>query len=416
MADELSLAPLISKRHTGEPDRFAGYARYNFIGGHNDPEHIPIDALVRCATTSLSREGRRLAMYNLGLGPQGYPPLREFVAGKLCSHRGATVDASQVMITSGSGQGITLVCRTLLDPGDVILCEEFSYSGAINTFKKFDVDIVGVALDDKGILPSDLKSKLAQLKREGRKPKFLYTIPTVQNPTGSILPAERRETIVEICRVAGIAIFEDECYADLVFEPHSTKSLLAYAPDVVIHIGSFSKNLSPALRLGYAIAPLPILERMVSLKDDGGTGALDQIVTAEFFSEHFNAHIGELSQTLQKKRDVMVDALTREFGTSIEIDVPAGGIFVWARLPPATDVRKLLKPMSAAGVSFNAGPEWACSPEDGANKFRLCFALPNEEDIRDGVAVFAKVCFDTFGFPSHGDNKARRSLTEEASQ
>ncbi len=264
--------------------RWAGFPKYNFIGSHNDPTQIPADALGAAAQAVLRREGASLAMYNLGQGSQGYRGLRSFVADKLTRHRGIAAGADDVLITSGSGQGIDLVSRLLLERGDTVVVEAFSYGGAISKFRKGGMNIVAARLDDQGLDTDALAGQLAELKNRGITPKFVYTIPTIQNPTGSILSLERRHRLIALSRQYGVPIFEDECYADLIWSGDAPPALYSLDPAQVIHIGSFSKSLAPALRVGYAVAGWPILARMIACKADGGTGALDQMVIAEYFS------------------------------------------------------------------------------------------------------------------------------------
>ncbi len=391
----------------GLPDptpRFGGFPKFNFIGGHNDTTQIPTAELGQAAVSVLAREGSKLAMYNLGEGPQGYPGLRDFVADKLTRHRGMKVTRDDVLITSGSGQGIDLVSRLMLEKGDTVLVEEFSYGGAIGKFKKSGMDVVGMPLDDHGIRIDALATLLDKLKAAGKKPKFIYTIPTIQNPTGSILPLDRRHALLKLAKQHGIPIFEDECYADLIWAGSAPQSLYSLDPAQVIHIGSFSKSLAPALRVGYAVADWQVLSRMVSCKADGGTGALDQMVIAEYFSHHFDAHIERLSKVLGDKLDTMVEAVEREFGSSVQAMRPEGGIFLWLKLPDGVDVTKLVKPAAERGIVFNPGPEWACDPDAAKPYLRLCFALPSKENIREGVAALAKVCHEQTGIPEQSAN------------
>ena len=385
--------------------RFAGLPRYNFIGGHNDPTLIPLDGLIAAATAVLRREGSALAIYNMAQGPQGYRALRSFVAGKLSDRRGVPATAEDVLITSGSGQGIDIVNRLLVGPGDTVLIEEFSYAGAINRARQSGARVIPLPLDAEGIRPDAAAAILADLAARGITPKYIYTIPTIQNPTGSILPLERRHALIALSARYGVPIFEDECYADLLWhDVDAPPALRALAPAQVIHIGSFSKSLAPALRLGYAAADWPVLARMIAAKNDGGTGAIDQMVAAEYFTHHFAAHIDRLSAGLEAKQAVMQEALAREFGTAIETWQPRGGIFVWMKLPATVDVRTLLAPALAAGVAFNPGPEWAVDAEAAKSHLRLCFALPTGEEIRAGVAAFARVCHAVTGIPVHSAN------------
>jgi len=395
----------------GLPDpapRWAPFPKYYFIGGNNDPEQIPIEGLIEAAASVLRREGSKLAIYNLGLGPLGYPGLRQFVADKAKRQRGIAAPIEDILITTGSGQGIDMISRLLVNPGDTVLTEEYCYQGALNRFRKLGAKLVGMKLDADGIVIDALADQLAGLKAQGVTPKFVYTIPTVQNPTASILPLDRRHALIALAREYNFAIFEDECYADLLWEGiEAPPALYALDPGCVIHLGSFSKSLAPALRLGYVIAEWQIMSRLLPLKGDSGTGALDQMVVAEYFSHHFDDHLSHLNGVLSGKLQAMTEAVEKEFGASAEWWAPKGGIFLWLKLPAEVDVRRLIKPAADAGIVFNAGPEWAVSADNSSNCLRLCFAMPSKQTIRDGVAELARVCYEQTGIPLRGGNLVR---------
>ncbi len=388
--------------------RWAPFPKYYFVGGNNDPEQIPIEGLIEACASVLRRDGDKLAIYNLGLGPQGYPGLRQFVADKCKRVRGIDAPISDIMITTGSGQGIDMISKLLIDPGDTILVEEYCYQGAMNRFRKIGAKLAAMKLDADGIVIEALAQQLADLKAKGITPKFIYTIPTIQNPTASILPLDRRLALIWLAREYNVAIFEDECYADLLWDGiEAPPALYALDPGCVIHLGSFSKSLAPALRLGYIIAPWNIMSRLLPLKGDSGTGALDQMVVAEYFSRNFDRHLAHLNGVLKEKLDTMTEAVAREFGASAECWAPKGGIFLWIKLPDSVDVRTLVKPAAAAGIVFNPGPEWAVSADNSSNCLRLCFAMPSRETIREGVKELARVCYEQTGIPVRSGNVAR---------
>jgi len=392
--------------------RWTGFPKYNFIGGHNDPARIPAAALAEAATAVLRRRGADLALYNFD-GPQGYLGLRQLVVDKLAQRPAIKCTTDDVLITSGSGQAIDLVNGLLLERGDTVILEEFTYGGALTKLKRLGVNVVGAPLDDEGLTIDGLDRIIEDLGRTGIRPKYVYTIPTVQNPTGSILPSQRRETLLALTRKHGVPVFEDECYADLTWDGAGPPSLYAMDPQQVIHIGSFSKTLAPSLRLGYVVAVPEVMSRLVACKReaDSGTGALDQMVVAEYFSQNFAEHVGGLTQILHDKLDTMVEAVEREFGTTVEkMWRPKGGIFLWLKLPDRIDVTKLVAPAAKAGVVFNPGPEWSCNPGGSTSHLRLCFALPSKDDIRAGVAAFARVCFEETGIPERSAN-IRRAAT-----
>jgi 2-aminoadipate transaminase len=395
----------------GLPDpapKWAPFPPYYFVGGNNDPTEIPIEGLIDAAASVLRREGSKLAIYNLGLGPQGYPGLRQFVADRCKRHRGMNVGVDDVTIVTGSGQGIDMISKLLINPGDTVLCEEFCYQGALRRFRQLGAKIEAMKLDDDGIVIDALAAQLAALKAKGVTPKFIYTIPTIQNPTASILPLDRRHALLNLAHEYNVAIFEDECYADLLWQGvEAPPALYALDPGCVIHLGSFSKSLAPALRLGYLVADWELMRRLLPLKGDSGTGALDQMIVAEYFSQHFVTHVNHLNGVLHDKLKTMVEAVEREFGATAECWKPKGGIFLWIKLPDQVDTRKLLKPAADAGIIFNEGPAWAVSADNSTSHLRLCFAMPDKKTIRDGVAAFAQVCYEQTGIPVRSGNVQR---------
>jgi 2-aminoadipate transaminase len=322
--------------------------------------------------------------------------------------RGIRVPIEDILITTGSGQGLDMISKLFVNPGDTVLTEEYCYQGALNRFRALGANLLGMKLDADGIVIDALARQLADLKARGITPKFIYTIPTIQNPTASILPLDRRLALSKLAREYNVAIFEDECYADLLWEGvEAPPALYALDPGCVIHIGSFSKSLAPALRLGYVIAEWDIMSRLLPLKGDSGTGALDQMIVAEYFLKNFEEHVRRLNGVLRAKLDTMTEAVAQEFGSAAECWVPKGGIFLWIKLPAGIDVRKLVKPAAEAGIVFNPGPEWAVSADNSSNCLRLCFAMPSRQIIRDGVAELARVCYEQTGIPLRSGNVSR---------
>jgi len=387
--------------------RFAGLPKYNFVYGHNDPTQVPAEALAAAAASVLRDNGRLLGMYNLGQAPQGHDRLRAFIAAKLARRSGITCAADDVLVTSGSLQAMDLVNNLLVAAGDTVILEEFTYGGAIGKVQKLGAKVIGAPLDDGGIRIDALRAILEDLARQGVKPKYIYTIPTVQNPTGSIMDLDRRHQLIALSREFGVPIFEDECYADLVWAGERPPALYALDPSRVIHVGSFSKSLAPALRVGYIVADWQVLSRILATKTDAGSGALEQMVVAEYVEAHFDSHVAELTGALRLKLDTLIDALGQEFGTSAELFVPQGGIFLWLKLPDHVDVRSFAQKALDGGLAFNPGPDWACDGEAAKSHMRLCFALPTVETIRAGVAELARVCFEQTGVPERGVNKRR---------
>ncbi len=388
--------------------KYNGRPKYNFVGGHNDSASMPIDDLIAAASKVLKREGATLATYGLDSGPQGYRPLREFLVKKLAKDAGITCTADEILITGGSQQGLELINSLLLEKGDTIIVEEASYGGFLSRVKRFGVNMIPLPLDKMGLDIEAVGRVLADLKGKGIRPKYLYAIPTVQNPTASIMPLERRQALIKLCESYGVPILEDECYSDLVWDGKRPQAMRGITgDDRVIHVGSFSKSIAPALRLGYVVAGWPVMSRLLSLKTDSGTGAIDQMVIAEYCEAHFDTHVASLRKTLKRKLGVLTEAVSANFGTAAEFDVPVGGIFLWIKLPDSVDTLKLFQAASKEGVSINPGAEWSVDAEHGRTRLRLCFANPTEQVIRDGVAKLAEICNREFGVPTRIANVGR---------
>ena len=410
MTAPFDFAPLLAPNNPAPAVKFNGFPKYNFIGGHNDAKYVPIDALIEAATTVLKREGASLATYGLNSGPQGYRPLREFLAKKLKGHAGIDCTTDEILMISGSTQALDLVNALLVSRGDTVMIEQETYGSAINRLVRMGVNVIGIPLDDEGLKIDFVRDKLAELKKQGITPKYIYTIPTVQNPTGGIMGEARRAELLALARQYGVMIFEDECYSDLIWSGKRPPSLYAMVKgEGVIHIGSFSKSIAPALRVGYIVAKWEILSRILALKLDAGSGALEQMVLAEFCTKHFATHVPKLNKALHAKLQVLREALAEQFGTAAEFGDPPGGIYLWIKLPEVVDTQKLAQAALAAGVALNPGPEWSVNKPYARNRLRLCFANPDAETIKQGVAVLAEVCRKEFGVPLRSANidKAR---------
>src|SRR6266700_5053685 len=388
--------------------KWTGAARYNFIGGNNDPAQVPVDALVAAATAVLTREGSTLASYGMKSGPQGYRPLREFIATKLKRDAAMTCTPDDILVVSGSLQALDLINGVLLARGDTVIIEQDCYQGTINRLKRLGIHAIGIPLDRDGMRIDALAQELATLKRRNIKPKYVYTIPTVQNPTGTIMPEERRRALIKLATEYGVPIFEDDCYADLIWDGQRPPAIHAMSESSnVIHVGSFSKSIAPALRVGYIVAPWQILSRALALKTDGGTGALEQMVLAEFCAPQFTTHVPRLRRVLRTKLETLMESLNEHFGTAAEFDDPKGGIFLWVKLPDNVDTLKLYQPALKAGVAINPGPEWSVNKDHSKSRMRLCFASPTHDEIRQGIAALADVCHREFGVPTRISNVKR---------
>ncbi len=367
--------------------------RYSFVGGHNDAANVPFGGLAEAAVSVLRREGPSLATYNLGGGPQGYDPLREFICHKLGTRAHMACDPGQVLVTSGSLQALDLVNAVFLEPGDTVIVEQATYGGMISRLARAGVEVLGAELDADGIRIDALSDQLDALAARGKRPKYVYTIPTVQNPTGSVLPLERRHQLLDLARRHGFLIFEDDCYADLLWSGDRPPTIRSLDGDggQVVYCGSFSKSIAPALRVGYIVADWPVLSRMLALKTDAGSGALEQMVLAEYASSHFTEHVEQLKAVLRGKCEAMMTAVDASFGPAATYVAPKGGIFLWLAFGDGVDTGALAGPAAAEGIEFNPGAGWSADPAWGRTRLRLCFGHPDHDTIRAGVAALADV-------------------------
>ena len=388
----LDYSALFNRELPPPSPKWGGHPRFNFIGGHSDPDMVPTEGFIESAERVFRGDPRNISMYNFSGGPQGILPLREFLVEKLGQHRGINTTIDDVLITSGSGQGIELINEILLEEGDTAIVEAFSFSGALGNLRRRKVNIVGIDVDQDGMRMDHLAQALEDLRDRGVRPKYIYTIPTLQNPTGTVLSMERRFRMLELSEEYGVPIFEDECYADLIFEGEYENAIRSLDDtNRVLHIGSFSKTLGPGTRLGYVVASWDVMSRLLSRKNDAGTGVMDQMIVGDYFTHHYEDHILEMRSALQRKCDVLSGALRESFGPSVEFEVPRGGMYLWVKLPDGVDSRDLEGPALREGIAFNPGPDWSADPDAAAGYIRLCFALPSEAEIREGVEKLADV-------------------------
>ena len=390
--ERIDYSTLFNKNLPTPSGKWQGHPKYNFIGGHSDPDLVPMNEFIESAANVFKGDPRNIAMYNFEGGPQGILSLRNFLVSKLSTERGIDITSEEILITSGSGQAIELINEILLDEGDTVIVESFTFSGALSYLRRRGVNFVGVDLDENGIRMDQLENILADLKVKGIRPKYIYTIPTLQNPTGTVMTMERRHRLLDLSEEYGVPIFEDECYADLIFEGEYEKAIKGLDDsNRVLHIGSFSKSLGPGLRLGYVVASWDVMSRLISRKTDAGTGVMDQMIVGDYFSKHYDEHIQDMRGALKRKCNVLSAALREHFGPLVNFEEPRGGMYLWVKLPPGIDSRDLVQTALEEGIAYNPGPDWSADPDAAANYIRLCFALPTENEIWEGIEKLAKV-------------------------
>jgi 2-aminoadipate transaminase len=316
---------------------------------------------------------------------------------------GTTVDPSEVIVTTGGQQVLDLVCKTLIDPGDVIVAEAPTYPGAIPTFGAYQADVEQIEIDADGMPIDALESTLDRLQAQGRRPKFIYTIPNFQNPGGVTMCLPRRRRLIEVARERELLILEDNPYGLLRYEGQPLPTLHRLdaeaagrggASDLVIYLGTFSKILAPGLRLGWAVAPRPVLEKL-NLGKQGAdlcSSPVTQMFVAAYF-EHgaelgmgWRGYVERLCDLYRARRDVMLDALEHHFGESASWTRPEGGLFIWATLDERIDTTDLLAlARTSKGVAFVPGRAAYMDGRSGHSSMRLNFAGIPEPQIREGI-------------------------------
>ena len=397
MADQFNYESFFSANAQESTPGTVRHSKYDFAVAYPDPDNLPLEELIESVRAGFEREGRDLAYYSTAAGD---PELRNLVAEKLSRERNMTVTADDMVLTSGSGEAIGILIQALTDPGDVVLVEEFVYLGTLNQMRRYGADVVGVKCDDDGIIPEALDSVITEQTDKGKRVKYLYTIPQFQNPLGWTMSLERRKEVLDVTGKHGIPIFEDDCYADLRFEGEDVTSFHSLDDaGRVVYAGSFSKIIAPGMRMGYLVAPKPVIARAWSFKSGGAVSQFTALTIAEFMKGGLNQHIEVQNRALAAKRDAMVAALGENFGGSVTWTVPQGGLYIWVKFPEGTDLAAVQEEIFHEGVSYYNGSQFSPTGE-GSNYVRLCFGHPSIETIRDGIAELARILDSKNVFPA----------------
>ena len=396
MADQFNYESFFSANSQESTPGTVRHSKYDFAVAYPDPDNLPLEELIESVRAGFEREGRDLAYYSTAAGD---PELRNLVAEKLSRERNMTVTADDMVLTSGSGEAIGILIQALTDPGDVVLVEEFVYLGTLNQMRRYGADVVGVKCDDDGIIPEALDSVITEQTDKGKRVKYLYTIPQFQNPLGWTMSLERRKEVLDVTGKHGIPIFEDDCYADLRFEGEDVTSFHSLDDaGRVVYAGPFSKIIAPGMRMGYLVAPKPVIARAWSFKSGGAVSQFTALTIAEFMKGGLNQHIEVQNRALAAKRDAMVAALGENFGGSVTWTVPQGGLYIWVKFPEGTDLAAVQEEIFHEGVSYYNGSQFSPTGE-GSNYVRLCFGHPSIETIRDGIAELARILDSKNVFP-----------------
>ncbi len=363
----------------------------SLAGGLPDTSTFPPDSYAALMQRVAAESCARALQYS---PTEGVESLKACIVDVMAAEGMDAVDPDDVLVTTGGQQVIDLVCKTLIDPGDVVVAEAPTYPGAVPAFMAYQADVVQIAMDADGMRVDELEATLDELDRQGRRPKFIYTIPTFQNPAGVTLSLPRRERLVRVARERELLVLEDNPYGLLRFEGEPLPTLYELdRGEFVIYLGTFSKILSPGIRLGWSVAPGPVLQKMNIGKQaaDLCSSSLTQHFAAAYF-EHgrWRDYLGSLVDIYRTRRDTMLAALHEHFPREAEWTRPEGGLFVWVTLPDYLDTTDLLARALGEHVAFVPGRA-AFMDGRGGSSLRLNFSGVDEDEIREGVRRIGKV-------------------------
>jgi len=360
----------------------------SLAGGMPNIADLPMADYADAVADLLRERGTRALQYGSG---QGEPELRDQIT-QVMALEGINAHPDDVVVTTGSQQALDLVSRIFLDPGDIVVAEAPSYVGALGVFRAYEAEVVHVAMDEHGLVPEELDRVLTSLAEQGRRAKFLYTVPNFHNPGGVTLTLERRPRIIEIARRHGVLILEDNPYGLLGFDGEPLPAMASMAPDDVVYLGSFSKTFAPGYRIGWALAPHAVREKLVLASESAilcPSNAAQLAISTYLSQFDWQAQVKEYRRMYAERRDAMIGALT-EYLPSCTWTVPDGGFYVWVRLPEGLDAREMLPRAVTALVAYVPGTAFYADGS-GSEYLRLSYCYPTPSRIVEGVRRLAGV-------------------------
>ncbi len=360
----------------------------SLAGGMPYLSALPLDAVGDALADLVRRRGLVALQYGSG---QGDPLLREKILDVMAPQQ-VRCHPDDVVVTTGSQQALDLVTRIFVDPGDVVLAEAPSYVGALGVFRSYQADVVHVPMDADGLQPEALERTLSELQAAGRRVKLLYTIPNHHNPAGVSLAEHRRPEVVRIARRFGVLILEDDPYGLLGFDGDPLPSLQSYDPGAVVYLGSFSKTFAPGFRVGWAVAPHAVREKLVLASEAAilCPSAFSQMaVSAYLESQDWKHQVGVFRDLYRERRDATIGALRQQLSQT-SWTVPGGGFYVWVRLPEGLDSQAMLPRAVTQRVAYVPGTAFYAD-EQGRSHLRLSYCYPTQDRIREGVRRLAAV-------------------------
>jgi DNA-binding transcriptional MocR family regulator len=361
----------------------------SLAGGMPNLSAIPMDMMAGIVEKLIREDGQEALQYGSG---QGHPQLREQICDVMALE-GIKANPNDVLVTTGSQQALDLISRIFIDPGDVVLVEAPSYVGALGTFAQYEASVVHVEMDQNGLIPEALRQAIKTLRYQGRRIKFLYLIPNYQNPAGVLLPADRRTEILDICRSEKIFIVEDNPYGLLGFDRPSPNAMRAEDSENVIYLGSFSKTIVPGFRIGWALVPQSLKEKLVIASESSilCPSNFSQMAIASYLANQpWREQIASFCALYKVRRDAMLSALDAYFPKAATWTKPAGGFYVWVTLPPEIDTKAMVPKAIAAKVAYVPGTAFYADGF-GSWSLRLSYCYPSPERITQGVMALSKV-------------------------
>ncbi|HPU95835.1 MAG TPA: PLP-dependent aminotransferase family protein [Bacillota bacterium] len=359
----------------------------SFGGGFPSPQSFPVEDMKRYNEELLAKYGKEILQYGT---TEGFVPLREILA-KQAEEIGISATKENILLTTGAQQVIDLMAKALIDKDDVVLVENPTFLAALNVFKMYEARIVGVDTDSHGLLPDDLERKIKE-----HKPKLVYIIPNFQNPAGVTTSFSRRKEIMDACGKAGVPVLEDDPYSLIRFEGEHLPAISSFDKwGTAVYASSFSKTVSPGIRLGYAIAGKDIMNKLVVGKQttDVCSNNLAQRAVYEFMaSGRFAEHVKDIISEYRPKRDKMFEMVERTFPKGTKLNKPHGGLFLWAKLPDGISAEQMLKPaIEKAKVAYIPGSPFYIDPSHGKDEMRMNFSNATLEQIEIGIERLGKV-------------------------
>ena len=361
----------------------------SLAGGMPNLSALPMKMMASVVNDLILNNGAEALQYGSG---QGHPKLREQIC-EMMALEGIRAHPEDVVVTTGSQQALDLISRIFIDPGDVVLVEAPSYVGALGTFHQYQASVVHVAMDDEGLIPDALRDAIKTTRAAGRKIKFLYLIPNYQNPTGVSLPADRLTEILDICREEEIFVVEDNPYGLLGFDRPSPNAMRAEDSENVIYLGSFSKTIASGLRVGWALVPPSLKDKLVIASESSilCPSNFTQLTISSYLADQpWRDQIASFCEIYKVRRDAMLQALEEHFPASATWTKPGGGFYVWVNLPPEIDTKLLVPKAIVAKVAYVPGSAFYADGL-GSWQMRLSFCHPTPERIHQGVAALGGV-------------------------